>query len=400
MKFRIFISAAVVLLLAASVTATETRVTTLGNTNTVLLDEENIWLFPSRVFDYPRLAVGEVGQDAASNDFTRFGIHWEFSKRKPFVLGTYFSNLPAVVPDDLNGGALVDFDSTLMDNRRIDLFYARQLGTYTGGMRFSYLHSANEVDNTDDRSKECFSFYDFDFGVTPKTGKWDLALNLGLGTFADEDADGNDETAADGYWEFSLMGRYFHSMGQNYVFIPHFAFMTAKRGAKYYALDGDVGDLDLVEENKRTTLVLGCGLNWEPSANVLAVGDVGFRYSKYSQEQNFGNATVETDISDHWFPYFRLGLDAQVFSWVDVRLGTSSYWTSNTREVDNGNTTTKLGKSYADNDTYLGLGFHFGRFHIDTYTDPDILLRGFEFINGDDTNTRDMNFQVGLVYEM
>ncbi len=400
MKNRILISAVLILLMAASAMATETRVKTLGNTNTVLLDEENIWLFPSRLYDYPDLTVGEVGQDAASNDFTRLGIHWEFGKKKPFVLGTYFSDLPSVEPDGLDGFPLVNFDFDLLDNRRIDLFYARQISGMTGGLRFSYIHSSTEGESPGNQLKECFSYYDFDLGVTPASGKWDLAFNFGLGTFADEDADGNDETSPDGYWDLSVMGRYFYRMDQQYVFVPHFAFMTSKHGAEYFALDEDVDDLDLVEENKRTTLEFGCGLNYEPSANVLAVADIGFRYSSFSSEADSGNVIVNTDITDTWFPYFRIGLDAQVFSWMDIRLGATSNWASQTTEVDDGDRVTKFSNSQADNETYLGMGFHFGNFHIDTYTDPDMLLRGFEFINGDDANTSDMNFQVGLVYEM
>ncbi|MBD3331227.1 hypothetical protein GF356_00130 [candidate division GN15 bacterium] len=403
MRTLILVSAALVVLVASSVFATETRVITLGNTNNVLLDEENIWIFPSRVFDYPRLAVGEVGQDPANNNFTRLGIHWEFGKKKPFVLGTYFSELPAVVPDDLNGGALYNADSTRLDNRRIDLFYARQLGNYNGGLRFSYIHSGTELDNPDNAFKECFSYYDFDLGVTPVSGKWDLALNFGLGTFADENEDGEDETAPDGYYDFSLMGRYFYPMAPDYVFVPHFSFMSSKRGAEHYALedaDNPDPDLDMTEDNSRTTIVFGCGLNYEPSQSVFAVADLGFRYSKYSQELQTSGSTSETDISDTWFPYFRLGLDAQVFSWLDVRLGASSNWASTTSEFNDGNNTTKHTRSFADNDTYLGMGFHFGNFHIDTYTDPDLLLRGFDFISDSDNYTSDMNFQVGLVYEM
>jgi len=30
----------------------------------------------------------------------------------------------------------------------------------------------------------------------------------------------------------------------------------------------------------------------------------------------------------------------------------------------------------------LGVGLNFGKFHLDTYTDPQIILDGFNFISG------------------
>ena len=53
---------------------------------------------------------------------------------------------------------------------------------------------------------------------------------------------------------------------------------------------------------------------------------------------------------------------------------------------------------FPENQTYLGFGFHWNRLHIDTYTDPEIFLNGFDFISGDGPG--DMNFRISAVYEM
>jgi hypothetical protein len=79
--------------------STDTRVTTMGDNNMILLDEHNIELFPSRLFEYPDLAIAEFCNVANNaNDMTRFGIHWKFGEEKPFVLGTYFHNNIAETP--------------------------------------------------------------------------------------------------------------------------------------------------------------------------------------------------------------------------------------------------------------------------------------------------------------
>ena len=63
MKRLLLILLAASVLLSTSVLASDTRVRTMGDNNMVLLDEANIRLFPSRVLDYPNLAIGEFGGD-------------------------------------------------------------------------------------------------------------------------------------------------------------------------------------------------------------------------------------------------------------------------------------------------------------------------------------------------
>ena len=89
MKKLIILSLALVIVMSAAALASQTRVRTMGNNNTILVDDNNIWLFPSRLNNYPALAIGEF---SGNNDFTRFGVHWQFGDDKPWVLATYFDN--------------------------------------------------------------------------------------------------------------------------------------------------------------------------------------------------------------------------------------------------------------------------------------------------------------------
>ena len=58
MKKLLILTLAMCLLASASF-ATYTRVKTMGNNNMVLHDEYNIWMFPSTLYDYPEMFVGE-----------------------------------------------------------------------------------------------------------------------------------------------------------------------------------------------------------------------------------------------------------------------------------------------------------------------------------------------------
>ncbi|MFQ6009419.1 MAG: hypothetical protein ACE5K8_10775, partial [Candidatus Zixiibacteriota bacterium] len=93
-------------------------------------------------------------------------------------------------------------------------------------------------------------------------------------------------------------------------------------------------------------------------------------------------------------PFFKAGADLKVFDWMDLRLGATSNWDRYTRENDAGD---KFLRNYANNATYLGFGFHWGDLHVDTYTDPELFLNGFNFITGQQSN---MNFQISALYEI
>ena len=41
-----------------------------------------------------------------------------------------------------------------------------------------------------------------------------------------------------------------------------------------------------------------------------------------------------------------------------------------------------------------------GRLHVDTWTDPDLFLKGFDFISGAGAAFDDMNFSISALYEM
>lgn len=401
MKRLLILTFILLLLMSVSSMATNTRVLTMGDNNNVLLDDANIWLYPSRVFEYPNLAIGEFGDvlGETTDDFAQFGIHWKFGSDNPWVLGTYFTELPAVYPDDLWGNDLVPFDWSLLTNRRIDLFYGNALGDYNFGSRISLFHSSqtNEISTPPgDQSKEAFSFYDFDFGLTPSTGEWDVALNFGFGGWTDEDATGATETESDGFYDFSLMGRYFHQSGPNYTYIPHVGIMYSKHNMKDLLDIADPAD-DLTDKNTGTAFDLGLGLNYTPATNVLAVCDFGLLYAKLKHEEEVaGVTTVENSERFTVLPYFKIGLDADVFKWMDIRLGATSFWTRETDEDKVANDKMKFNS--ARNETFLGFGFHWNRLHIDTYTHPEVFLNGFDFISG--SGNGDMNFRISAVYEM
>ncbi|MDH4158575.1 MAG: hypothetical protein OEW00_15005 [candidate division Zixibacteria bacterium] len=430
-------------IMAASAAATQTRVLTLGENNMILLDEANITLFPSRLFDYPKLAVAEFGrieQVAAGADagggelpeFRQFGLHWKYGSKKPWVLGTYFHNSEILYPLNFKGQPTVfdaneffergygyqedptedfyrfilwDFFSSdtadflrdntaLMSNQRVDLYYSRELADNTFGFHFGRVQSSWEFDATNNNSEKSYRVYSLDAGMTMRNGLLDWAVGVDFTGFKDKDDNGNDLTKPSGGFGFDLKGRYFHMLNSIYTIIPHLTFATGKLGAKYYEIVGDDTELRQTDEYSMTTLDLGVGLQGTPATNVLMVLDFGLIMDRFKGAfKPEGGDEEEASLKTATLPYFKIGFDADVFKWLDVRFGSRTYWDNRTIEVDDGG---KQKWHYSDNQTYLGFGFHFNRLHIDTRTDPNLFLDGFNFISGEDT---EMNWQISAVYE-
>ncbi len=412
MKKAIIFALALVTLMSISAMATDTRTMVMGNNNNIMLDDANVGLYPSRIVNYPNLATGEMTDLFSGSDVLyNVGVNWKFGEEKPWVLGTYFSTVGDFLPIDYYGDLMMDWDELgyLRDYfgfypdaaakanalaympiaRSFELIYGRTLGSYNFGFSFGYNHSSFKSETEGNDFNESFSTYEFGVGITPVAGNWDVAAKFALGSWTDEDSDGEVETKPDGFSDISLMGRLFHKMNNTVTLVPHAGVSFGSRGVDANEDFYGFADYKLT----RTMFEVGCGMNYTPVTNVLAVLDFGFQYEKIKWEDDVTADSI-AEGSDAWtnFPYFRLGVEGEVFSWLDARMGVTSEW-ANFKVED----AFKAGDII--NQTYLGAGFNFNRLHIDTYMDPEILMDGFNFISGSN-DAEDMNFQVSILYEM
>ncbi len=368
-----------VLTIGLSAYATNTRVLTLGQNNNVLIDDANIFLYPSRINNYPNLATG----DFFSDEFIDLGMNWKFGETKPWVLGTYFSNGPTVYPMDFFGNDFGQFEFSLPTNRRINLIYGRQLGDLNFGFGFNYIHSSYTDKVPGNQDKETFSQYAFSLGLTPKEGNWDVAAGLSLGTWKNTDVEGVDITKPDGYMDLFAQGRYFYKYNTTLVFVPHAGVAYGKHGEK--------SGTDLADVVKSTFFGFeaGAGLQYTPVEKVLAVGDFGLQYT--TEKNEYTPTAPELKESDFYVPYWRLGVEGDVFNWLDLRLGVVDNW-------DNFNRKDDYSTSSSDVTTYLGAGFNFNRLHIDVTVDPTWMTHGPYFVSGD--NTDHLFEQLSVLYEL
>jgi len=389
----------------------------MGEANVVILDDNNIWQFPSRLADYPYMAVGEFAYNSDSSDryFTDIGVHYNFGNDDPIVLGLYFTNIQ---PDEDFPYYLTN-NSYRLNNHRIDLFGAAGMSEMKIGFHVTFINGKYERDwdslstwnGEPDMTEYSTAAFRFAAGLTMLEDKLDLFARINLLSWKDIGWTGRDISEPDGNIEIGFGGRVFLEMNEKITIVPHGGLKFEKYANKYYDYWQDTSNY-VTDKRKITsaTIDAGVGLNYFPADGVLGIADVGFIFRKekderdawYSLDQEWWTTTY--DDSRLSVPYFKIGLEARVFKWMDIRMGGTSYWdnTENKRTVPTGSvvaptSTTESRYSFVDNSTYLGLGFKWNRLKIDAYINPELVVRGFNFISGTEQN---MNYQVSILYEM
>jgi len=392
--------------------ATNTRVMTMGNVNNIVKDDANIWLYPSTLVYYGGQVVCEVGDYYG---FHQMGGTWNVGNG---VLGAFFSTVPYehyIIP--------YSFDEA---DHRIDLFYAQEVSGTPVGFRFGLYGSGSKDEGEDIADNYNYSVkrMEFAFGASP--GNWDISAFYAKSSWTHEETEmGSTGADTNGYtWEpdqpksntdFGVDARYWMNPWPDWWVIPHFSWGTFKSGVEAYELSGsgtteDPFDNWLYWEDdwKETGFDIGIGTNFNVTPDVMTVTDMGVYLYKAKSDyvEHTDPDVLESDpdypatwtcteeVSYKAMPYFKIGLDAVVCSWLDVRCGVNSYWSKahykDTLEdwpppypydPDDDDWT----DTYVDTDMYLGAGITWGDLVIDACVDPWFLLNGPYFVSGNQT---------------
>ena len=396
MKKFVILFAVMMIALGASAYATEVRTMTMGFNDGIMVDDYNVFRFYGRTLNYPNIATAEFCNYAHEkvslaegyyDQFYKLGVNWEFNQDNPWVLGTYVSTEEPVMPYFLNSGA---FDLEGMTNRKLDLLYGRTLSNMNFGLHLNFNQMGYKDKAPSSKEQKSLHYIQVGAGLTEAlTGKWDAAVTFGFGSWTDKDSDGQKLSEPDGYYDLTAEARYFWVQNPKITFVPHASIWMGKQGFKDY--DGELVDSSMSLTS--TAFGIGMGMNYVTGPDLLAVIDLGVIYDGYKRKYEYPQETTrnhEIKTTYLYLPYIRMGVEGSVFDWMDVRLGATSYWTNETVK-DN------YSAAYAENDTYLGFGFHFGRLHVDTYANPALFTDGFNFISGGENQ---MNFEISALYEL
>lgn len=410
MKKLTVLLAVMLIAMGATAYATQTRTMTMGNNDGIMVDDYNMMRFYGRTLNYPNIVTGEFYNDrlyyskekdadgyAPYYSFYNLGVNWEFNEDNPWVLGTYISTEMPYRPVDFDGSNLTYSGlGQLGDNHRIQLLYGRKLSNMNFGFMLDYNNASYKREDSTNKLDQSFSYYRFGAGLSEATsGQWDVAVTFGIGTWTDKNTQDSTVSKPDGFYDLTAEGRYFWVQNPKITFVPHVMVAMAKRGATY-----PLNSSDSARSQTMTNLGAGIGMQYVTGPDLLAVIDFGIDYYKLKEKfTNSADTTSENNFTSIYLPYIQVGFEGSVFDWMDVRLGARTYWTiDKQKDLPLGN----YKDNYADNETYLGFGFHFGRLHVDTYANPQLFLDGFNFISGQGANDGydAMNFKISALYEM
>lgn len=376
--------------------ATETRVMTMGGVNNIVKDEANIWLYPSTINYYPKLFIGEAWYD----DLWNVGANFAFGEEgdKPMVLGVYFST------SGYDHEILSYYSGNYFADQRLTMFYGREISEMPFGFYFSLFNDGvkNEDTIVANNYLESLTRYEVAFGLSPMQKKLDLTLGLGITTWKDQDYYNAalgvvDVTKPSGNMDIAFAARYWMDPMGKYTLVPHFGLYYIKQGLEEYY--DDAGSWAVYRTDELTDMMfdLGLGLNYDASEDILVVGDIGFQMDNYKYTSDYSDAalTDPDDYEDKYLilPYFKIGIDANVFKWMDFRCGVVKEWEKETFEP---NAAVKWTWSDAVTETYLGAGFMWGKFKIDAAINTDFLENGPYFISGENDYLTE---RVTLLYE-
>ncbi|MFH2037176.1 MAG: hypothetical protein ABIJ45_12295 [Candidatus Zixiibacteriota bacterium] len=437
---KILITFCVLAFMASMAQATESRLESMGmgnfwvdgyyynSYNSIIKDDANIGLYPSTINYYPNIFWGEVQYNDAiewstkswwgNNDyFYKAGALFQIGEDNPWVLGAHFSTVPY-------GSYYFDLDNyddwTGGTNHKLNLYYGRNLSDMPFGFTFGYYNSSYDMTENDDSSyyygynyEYKFNRMEFGFGLSPMEGKLDLALGFGLDSWTDKHWDDSysdgaggydsglvEQTKPDGNFDFSFRGRYWMDPNGKFQHVPHVTFMSSKRGEEYYTDYTRTGEtyaawqLYYTYKYTETIFDFGWGVNYDASEDVLVAADFGIALGSMKWETDYAdtsNTDSEYKEKMNAMPYFRMGLDAKIFKWLDFRAGVMSMWNGYKEEesyTDTDDPTDYDAYDYEYNEkfstttTFLGVGMHWGDLEIDAVMDPEFLLNGPDFIGG------------------
>jgi hypothetical protein len=415
----LFVLAVLSLFLVGSMAyATGTRVWTMGEANRIVKDEANIWPYPSTINYYPNLFLGEYEYGYEYDmywlsDLYKIGGHLMFGDAtgNPQVLGVYFSQ------DRYHSRVLDEFYDYYSDysedyyaGRGITLFYGREVSAMPFGLSLGYwfANEKNEDSLPSNNYEWGMSRYVFKVGLSPMMKQLDISGKLAITSWTDKEyynADHGvvDMTKPDGNMDIRFLARYWMNPMGKYTFIPHGGFRMDNQGLEWYGQDASdhwvkEGALSM----DRTMFGLGLGMNYDAGPGILVVGDIGFAYDKEKVDVDlvdndlWGLDDYSEETGYTFLPYFKLGIDARVFSWMNLRAGVLTEWERWNHQRDyfiqfypyyqyeSGKWDRSGSEPYTY--TYLGAGCHWGNFTLDAAINPEFLGNGPYFVSGDATN--------------
>jgi hypothetical protein len=366
--------------------ATQSRMSGLGNPYGLIEDDTDIFTYPATIFQYDRMAVGELQQASDSAE-------WSMSANIPILnykLGVYLNQDTGLtqgnwtnyyveeedVAFDLDISKSVEFNFGFNDH------YAVGFGT-----SIDYESETNFTEENGDTRKfePAANFYTLFGGYS--ANNLDLGLRLNIANTKNvagdlyEYEDGF-EFFEGSYLAFVLDGRKIFRPQYNLEIVVKAGLSMDLRELNYEKNDGSK-----IRDIERTDIVmdLGMSLQFKPNEkNRVIFGVTPIIYNPTSTEDTdyiFIDEKDKTtiDFNTLVFPEYNLAIESEICSWLTGRFGANQVYEHLSLEFDDGSDYKAYAKEFYMN---LGLTFSIGNFCIDSVLEQELLFDGPNFIGG------------------
>jgi hypothetical protein len=370
----LILALAMAALLAVPAFATWTRVVTMGNQPMYIQDDQNVWMWPSTVNNYPRHLIIDHSVDASAMEFgyaedfdggTRVGMIVPFMKHS--VLGAYISNFD------------VEWSLTPSEaSQQIDLFYGYRGTNFDLGVHIDYYAAGTEYGG-----KQNQSAFGFNAGVGFNVNGNMLEIS---GLYRSIGWKWEEQYASptpydplnekDSGSDMGLAARYLIAYNSMVTLVPAFAYRQQKIAEKVTAAPG----FGSGQEYKTTGWDLGVGCNTVPLQGTEFLTSIGVRSANDKYTDSSGSITY-FDMTDKHFPYISFGSEIQVKNWLQFRFGAEKTWDAfEQKSVTAGVPVYK--QSDASFSYMVGAGVMVGDLQFDVEVNPNWFNSGPYFVSG------------------
>jgi hypothetical protein len=360
-----------------SLNATETRISALGSETSILIDDTNIYTYPSSLIRFCERGIVEYGIYQYSDSLSYFLFLKELGRVGNFGL-------------ILNKKGIPSFPSTQSQTKVIQpknifgLIYSFSFNEmFTAGLYGNYATATANVDEegTANDIIDESSVLQGKLGITYFFGDSQHFIELSSGgtqyNFIYEFSD-NFTFESNNDLSMDYNGRVFFYMNDFFCLIPYFAYSKIDLSSKE-RLQGQITPTKI--DRITTTKKVGIGSNlmlFDENKIIL-----GLFYNSTIYEQLISPGGYDTTITYDQIPSVVCGLESDIKSWLTVRAGITESLIIQRNESVNG-IKSVLTERYSRFNFNAGLGFRFGSLHVDAILNEDTPFTGGYFLSGEE----------------
>jgi hypothetical protein len=377
----IFIAILLCVMLPLVANATITRVIGLGgaNTNYIVTDASNPQIWPQLVADWPNLAGAEF--NTVNTAWDNYKAYLNYSFPNASVVQVSLDNLDGVRSMFYGNPAYTLLPDVPNEDGSVTNTPASKLGVtwgmpLEGGMKIgAALNVAQHSykDKTTPTANELSAtLIGINLGASFLDNKLDAAVGFESVSGSKKPGTGGAEDKTDGSMGLNIAARYWWMYADKMALVPHIQFLDMKDAAKY---------ADNSKDSYTTTdITIGIGHNWTPVENTLAIFEIGADLRNVKDESTpAGGSATSIKYTENSLPYWRIGFETQVFSWLNGRLGAERNWVA---ESSDDKTVYEPEAAFSQTYTYVGATAHWNRLYLDLLIQPSFFRNGVYFVSG------------------